>query len=116
MASTEKLKTRAVIKFSQQQGDNSPKTLKENAAAHGKHAVSRTVYFDWHTFVHVLEKEPQALTTSKEEGERRKKKVTPTLMTFVANALENDKLLTVKLLETKFDVSYGNMQTIFMRV
>ena len=72
MASTEKLKTRAVIKFSQQQGDNSPKTLKENAAAHGKHAVSRTLYFDWHTFVHVLEKESQALTTSKEEGERRK--------------------------------------------
>jgi len=36
---------RAVIKFSQQQGDNSPKTLKENAATHGKHAVSRTVYF-----------------------------------------------------------------------
>ena len=45
MASTEKLETRAVIKFPQQQGDNSPKTLKENAATHGKHAVSRTVYF-----------------------------------------------------------------------
>jgi len=43
MASTEKLETWAVIKFSQQQGYNSPKTLKENAATHGKHAVSRTV-------------------------------------------------------------------------
>ena len=37
-------------------------------------------------------------------------------MTLVANALENDKLLTVKPLETKFDVSYGTMQTILMRV
>jgi len=49
MASKEKFETRAVIKFSQQQGDTSPKTLKENASTHGKHAVSRTVYFDWHT-------------------------------------------------------------------
>jgi len=38
---------------------------------------------------HVLEKEPQASTTRKEEGERNK--VTPTLVTLVANALENEK-------------------------
>jgi len=49
MASTEKLETPAVIKFSHQQRDTSPKTLKDSAATHGKHAVSRTVYFDWHT-------------------------------------------------------------------
>jgi len=49
MASTEKLETRSVIKFRQQQGDTPSKTLKESAATHRKHAVSRTVYFDWHT-------------------------------------------------------------------
>ena len=53
---------------------------------------------------------------STRKGEEKKKKVTPTLVTLVANALENDKLLTVRPLETKFDVSYGTMQTIFMRV
>jgi len=46
IASTEKLETPAVIKFSHQQRDTSPKTLKESAALHKKHAVSRTVYFD----------------------------------------------------------------------
>jgi len=37
-------------------------------------------------------------------------------VTLLANALENDKLLTVKPLETKFDVSYGTMQTILLRL
>ena len=50
------------------------------------------------------------------QGRGRKKKVTPTLVTFVANALENDRILTVWPLETKFDVSYGTMQTILLRV
>jgi len=49
MASTEKLKTWAVIKFRQQQGDTPSKTLKESAATHRKHAVSRIIFFDWHT-------------------------------------------------------------------
>jgi len=34
MASTEKLETRAVIKFRQQQGDTPSKTLKESATTH----------------------------------------------------------------------------------
>jgi len=46
IASTEKLETWAVIKFCQQQGDNPSKTLKESAATHRTHAVSRTVFFD----------------------------------------------------------------------
>jgi len=76
-----------------------------------KYAVSRTVFFDWHTCF-------REGTTSihDKEGRGRKKKVTQTLVTLVANALETDKLLTVKPLETKFDVSYWTMQTIFMRV
>jgi len=69
MASTEKLETRAVIKCSQQQGDTSPKTLKEMQL--------RTRSMQWAAQyisigIHVLEKDPQASTTSKEEGERRK--------------------------------------------
>ena len=69
MVSTEKLETRAVI-ICQQQGGTPSKTLKEKSAAtHRKHAVSGTVFFDG---TNVIEKEPQASTTSKGEGERRK--------------------------------------------
>ena len=68
MASTEKLDTRTVIKFSQQQVDTPSKTLK-SASTLGKHAVSRTVFS---IDTHALEKELQASTTRKEEGERRK--------------------------------------------
>ena len=64
MASTEKLETRAVIKFSQQQGDNYPKTLNENVTTQGKYAVSRTVYFDWHTCF----REGTTSINDKEEG------------------------------------------------
>jgi len=46
MASTDKLETRAVIKFRQQQGDTPSKTLKESAATNRKHAVSRIIFFD----------------------------------------------------------------------
>jgi len=70
--------------------------------------VSRRVYLDWHTCFR-----EGTTSINDKKGRGRKKKVTPML---VANALENDKLLTVKPLETKFDVSYGTMQTIFMRV
>ena len=73
--------------------------------------MSRTVFFNG---THVLEKKPQATMTRK--GEEKRKEVTPMLVTLVANALKNDKLLTVKLLETKFHVSYGTMHTIFTRV
>jgi len=111
MASTEKLETRSVIKFRQQQGDTPSKTLKESAATHRKHAVSRTVYFDWHT---CFRGGTTSINDTEERG--RKKKSTPTLVTLVANALENDELLTVKPLETKFAVSYGPMQTIFKTV
>ena len=69
MASTEKLETRAVIKFCQQQGGTPSKTLKESAATHRNHAVSRTVCL---IGTHVLEKEPQASTTRTGGGERRK--------------------------------------------
>ena len=98
-------KTWAVIKFCQQQGDNPYKTLIESAATHMKHAVSRTVLFDLHTCFR-----EGTTRINDTEGTGRKRKVTPTLVTLVANALENDKLLTVKPLETKFDVSYGTMQ------
>ena len=113
MASTEKLETRAVpvIKFHLQQGDTPSKTLKESAATHRKHAVSRTVFFDWHTCFR-----EGTTSINDTEGRGRKKKVKPTLVALVANALENDELLTVKTLETKFVVSYGPMQTVFMRV
>ena len=69
MASTEKLETRAEIKFSQQQGETSPKTLKE------MHLRTRSMQWAAQYIsigIHVLEKKPQASTTSKEEGERRK--------------------------------------------
>jgi len=49
MASTEKLETRAVIKLAKQQGDTPLKNSEKSAATHDKHAVSRTVFFDWHT-------------------------------------------------------------------
>ena len=39
-----------VITFCQKQGDTPSNTLKESAATHRKHAVSRTVFFDCHTF------------------------------------------------------------------
>jgi len=76
--------------------------------------VSRTAFFDWHTCVR-----EGTTSINDKEGRERKKEVTPTLVTLVtlvANALENDKLLTVRPLETKFDVSYGTMQTILVRV
>ena len=73
--------------------------------------MSLKVYFDWHTCF----REGNTSINDK-KGRGRKKKVTPTLVTLVANALENDKLLTVKPLETEVDVSYGTMQTILMRV
>jgi len=114
MASTEKIETQAVIKFRQQQGDTPSKTIKESAATYRKHAVSRTVLFDWHT---CFREGTTSINDTEERGrKKRKKKVTPTLVTFVAKALENDELLTVKPLETKFAVSFGPMQTIFMRV
>jgi len=72
--------------------------------------VSRTVFFKWHTCFR-----EGTTSINDKEGTGRKKKVTPTLLALVANALENDKLLTVKPLETKFDVSYGTMQIILMR-
>ena len=68
MASIEKLETRAVIKFGQQQGGTPSKSLKERAATHRKHAVSRTVFFDWDT---CFSEEPRASTTRKGEGEKR---------------------------------------------
>ena len=49
MASIEKLETRAVIKFCQQQGGTPSKAFKERAATHRKHAVSRTWFFDLDT-------------------------------------------------------------------
>jgi len=110
MASTEKLETQAVIKFCQQQGGTPSKTLKERAATHRKHAVSRTVFFDLDTCFR------EGTTSINDKEERgRKEKVTPTLVTLVANALKSDKLLTIEPLETKFDVSYGTMQTVLMR-
>jgi len=109
MASTEKLETQEVIKFCQQQGDTPSKTSKESAATHRKHAVSCTVFFDWHTCFR-----EGTTSINDKKGRGRKKKVTLTLVTLMANALENDKLLTVKTLETKFDVSYGTMQTMLM--
>ena len=51
MASTEKLETRAVVKFCQQQGGTPSKTLKKSEATHKMHAVSRTVFFDWHKWL-----------------------------------------------------------------
>jgi len=111
MASTEKLETRAVIKFCQQQGGTPSKTLKESAATHRKHAVSRTVFFNWHNCFR-----EGTTSINDKKGRGRKKKVTPTLVTLVAKSVKNDKLLTVKPLETKFDVSNGTMQTILMRV
>jgi len=43
MASTEKLETPAVIKFSHQQRDTSPKTLKEREACSEPHSIFRLV-------------------------------------------------------------------------
>jgi len=105
-----KLETRAVIKSCQQQGDTPSKTFKESAATHRKHAVSRTVIFDWHTCFR------EGNTSINDTEGRGRKKVTQTLVTLVANALGNDELVTVKPLETKLAVSYGTMQTIFMRI
>lgn len=110
MASTEKLEIRAIIKFCQQQGDTPSKTFETIAASHRKHAVSRTMVFDWHKYF----REGNTSITDK-EGRGRKKKVTTTLVTLVANALENDRRLTVRALMKKFDVSYGTMQTILTR-
>jgi len=73
--------------------------------------VSRTVFFDWHTCF----REGTTRVNDK-EGRGRKKKVTPTLVTLAPNALENNRLLTVRPLETKFDVSYGPMQAILTSV
>jgi len=87
MASTEKLETLVVIKFRQQQCDTPSKTLKESAATHRKHAVIRTVFFDWHK---CFREGTTSINDTEERG--RKKKVTPTLVTLVANALENDEL------------------------
>ena len=61
MASTEKL----VIKFRQQQGDTPSKTLKESAATHRKHAVSRTLFFDWHT---CFREETTSINDTEERG------------------------------------------------
>ena len=69
MASTEKLETRAVIKFCQQQGGTLSKTLKESKATHRKHAVAAQCFS---IGTNALEKEPQASSTRKGEGERRK--------------------------------------------
>ena len=90
MASTERIESRAVVEFGQQQGDTPSETLKESAATHRKHAVSRTVFFDWHT---CLREGTTSINDTEERGGN--KKVTPTLVTLVANALENDELLTV---------------------
>ena len=73
--------------------------------------MSRTVFFDWHT---CFSEGTTSINDTEERG--RKKKVTPTLVMLVANALENDKFLTVTPLETKFANSYGPMQTILLRV
>ena len=70
MASTEKIETRAVIKF-RQQGYTPSKTLKESAATHRKHVVSRTVFFDWHT---CFREGTTSINDTEERG--RKKKVT----------------------------------------
>ena len=110
MASTAKLEIRAIIKFCQQQGDTPSKMFEKIAATHGKNAVSRTVVFDWHKHF----KEGNTSLTDK-EGRGRKKKVTTTLVTLVANALESDRRLTVRAVMAKFDVSYGTMQTILTR-
>jgi transposase len=60
------------------------------------------VVFDWHKYF----REGNTSITDK-EGRGRKKKVTTTLVTLVANVLENDRRLAVKALMAKFDVSYG---------
>jgi len=73
--------------------------------------VSRTVFFGWHTCFR-----DGTTRVKNKEGRGRKKKVTPTLVTLVPNALENDRLLTVRPIETKFDVRYGSMQAILMSV
>jgi len=75
MTSTEKLETRAVIKFCQQQGGTPSKTLKESVATHRKHAVSHTVFFDWHTCFRV-----GTTSINDKEGRGKKKQVTPTLV------------------------------------
>jgi len=75
MASTEKLETRAVVKFCQQQGGTPSKTLKKSEATHKMHAVSRTVFFDWHKW---LREEITSINDKKGRG--RKNKVTPTLV------------------------------------
>ena len=70
-----KLETRGVLTFYQQQGDTPSKTLKESPATHMKHAVSRTVFFDWHKW---LREEITSINDKKGRG--RKNKVTPTLV------------------------------------
>jgi len=81
------------------------KTFENNAATHGKRAVSRTVVFFGHTYFG----EGNVSITDK-EGRRRQKKVTTTL---VSNELEKKRLLTVSALMATFNVSEGTMQTIF---
>jgi len=83
MASTEKLETRAVIKFCQQQGGTPSITLKESAATHRKYAVSRTVFFDWHKCLR-----EGTTSINDKKGRGRQKKVTPTLVTLVAKSVK----------------------------
>jgi len=76
ITSTKKLETRAVLNFVSSKVALRPKHLKK--------VQLRTGSMQWATHfysigTHVLETEPQTLTTRKEEG--KKKKITPTLVT-----------------------------------
>ena len=97
MASTEKLETRAVRWHSVQ-------NIKKRAATHRKHAVSSKVFFYLDTCFREGTPEHQR------QGREREQKESYTDVS--GECVKNDKLLTVKPLETKFDVSYGTMQTI----
>lgn len=110
MAPPEKIEIRSIIKFCQELGDTPSKTYEKIVATKGEHSVSRAVVFSWHKRF----KEGTTSITDK-DGRGRNKKTSQTLVTSIAEALNNDRRLTLRTLSAMFQISYGTTQSILTK-
>lgn len=109
MASTDRLEIRSVIKFCQQLGETPTNTYKKIITAKGKDSVSRTLVFDWHRRFKNGEE-----SIEDRDGRGRKRKITSTSVTAIADALRRDRRLTVRALADEFDISVGSIHSILI--
>ena len=107
MASTDKLKIRANIKFCVDLGKTPTETFKLMKTTPRSRSVSRALVFRWH------KKFTEGYYSLEDEkGRGRKTVITSDVVTSVHDALSKDRRLTVNLLSNMTGLSVGTVHTI----